>query len=84
VTVRGRIILLNPVLNAIPIFYLSFLKIMAKVVRTVIRIQRDFRWEGIRDGRKIRWVKWRTVCQPRCKGGLGGKRHEDCKHESFD
>ena len=71
VSVGDRIILLNSVLNVIPMFYLSFMKIPEKVVRTVILIQRDFLWGGFRDGRKICWVKWRKVCQPRCKGGLG-------------
>jgi len=41
----GRIVLLNSVLNAIPIFFLSFLKIPAKVVRMMNYIQRDFFWE---------------------------------------
>jgi len=36
--------------------------------KEVIRIQRNFLWGG---GRKICWVKWRKVCLPRSKGGLG-------------
>jgi len=64
-------VLLNSVLNAIPIFFLSFLKISAKVLKLVIRIQREFLWGGVRGGRKVSWVKWRKVCQPRGKGGLG-------------
>jgi len=69
----GRIVLLNSVLNAIPIFYLSFLKIPAKVVKRVIQIQREFLWEGVRGGQKACWVNWRKVCQPRSKGGLGAR-----------
>jgi hypothetical protein len=42
----GRIVLLNAVLNAIPIFYLSFLKMPLKVRKKVIRIQREFLWGG--------------------------------------
>jgi len=70
VSLGGRIVLLNSVLNAIPIFYLSYLKIPAKVVKEVIRIQRNFLWGGARGGRKICWVNWRRVCSPRRKGGL--------------
>jgi hypothetical protein len=70
VSLGGRIVLLNSVLNAIPIFYLSFLKIPVKVYK-MVRIQRDFLWGGVRGGRKVFWVKWRKVCQPRGKGGLG-------------
>jgi len=71
VSLGGRIVLLNSVLNAIPIFYLSYLKISEKVVKEVECIQREFLWGGVRGGRKICWVKWRRVCQPRSKGGLG-------------
>jgi hypothetical protein len=71
VSLGGRIVLLNSVLNAIPIFYLSFLKILVKVLKKVTRIQREFLWGGARGGRKVCWVKWKKVCQPRGKGGLG-------------
>lgn len=63
--------LLNSVLNAIPIFFLSFMKIPEKVLCMVTRIQREFLWGGVGGGRKICWVNWRKICQPQCKGGLG-------------
>lgn len=71
VSLGGRTVLLNCVLNAIPIFYLSFLKIPAKMLKMVIRIQRYFLCGGLRGGRNTCWVKWRKVCHPRSKGGLG-------------
>lgn len=71
VSLGGRITLLNSVLNAIPIFFLSFMKISAKVVKMVVPIQRDFLWGGVRGGRKICWVNWKRICQPKSKGGLG-------------
>lgn len=72
VSLGGCIVLINSVLNAIPIFFLSFLKIPAKVLRMVTRIQREFLWGGVGGGRKICWVKWSKICSPRTKGGLGG------------
>jgi len=71
VSLGGRIVLLNSVLNAIPIFYLSFLNIPVKVLKKVTQIQREFLCGGVRGGWKVCWVKWRKVCQPRSKGGLG-------------
>jgi len=71
VSLGGRIVLLNSVLNAIPIFYLSFLKMPTKVVRKIIGIQRNFLWGGKVGGRKIWWVKWSRVCSPWKEGGLG-------------
>ena len=67
----GRIVLLNSVLNAIPIFYLSFLKMSVKVLMRLVRIQREFLWGSVGGERKINWVKWSKVCQPKDKGGLG-------------
>jgi hypothetical protein len=48
----GRIILLNSVLNAVPIFYLSFFKMPACVAKKIVRIQRKFLWGGMEGGRK--------------------------------
>jgi hypothetical protein len=70
VSLGGRITLLNSVLNAIPIFYLSFLKIPILVWKKIRRIQRDFLWGGNGGRKKISWVKWDVVCQPKNKGGL--------------
>jgi hypothetical protein len=50
VSLGGRIMLLNSVLNAIPIFYLSFMKVSAVVLKKIIRIQRKFLWGGVRGG----------------------------------
>jgi len=71
VSLGGRIVLLNSVLNAIPIFYLSYLKMAAVVWRKVVKIQHDFLWGGGRGGRKLCWVKWSEVCQPKRNGCLG-------------
>jgi len=38
----GRIVLLNVVINVIPIFYLSYMKMPGKVWRKLVRIQREF------------------------------------------
>lgn len=48
VSLGGRIVLLNAVINAIPIFYLSFIKMPMKVWRKIVKIQRDFLWGGAR------------------------------------
>jgi hypothetical protein len=44
ISLGGRIVLINSVLNAIPIFFLSYLKMPASVVKSVVRIQRQEEW----------------------------------------
>lgn len=61
----GRIVLCNSVLNAIPIFYLSFFKLPVCVAKKIVRIQREFLWGGTEGGKKINWVSWKVVCQPK-------------------
>jgi hypothetical protein len=67
----GRLVLINSVLNSIPIFYLSFFKLPVQVKKMVVRIQREFLWGGVSGGKKISWLKWKVVCLDKKKGGLG-------------
>ncbi|MCI06473.1 ribonuclease H protein, partial [Trifolium medium] len=71
VSLGGRIVLINSVLNAIPIYFLSFMKLPVVVKKKIIRIQREFLWGRVKGGRKINWVKWSEVCKPKNQGGLG-------------
>jgi hypothetical protein len=71
ISLGGRIVLINAVLNAIPIFSLSFLKMPMSVWKKVVKIQRQFLWGGVRGGNKISWVKWAVVCKEKSQGGLG-------------
>ncbi|MCI05237.1 ribonuclease H protein, partial [Trifolium medium] len=71
VSLGGRIVLINAVLNAIPIFYLSFMKMPVKVRREVVKIQRKFLWGGLSNRIKTCWVKWEDICRPKNEAGLG-------------
>ena len=37
----------------------------------VERMQRDFLWSGVGEGKRYHLVSWGVVCKPRVKGGLG-------------
>jgi hypothetical protein len=73
VSLGGRIVLLNLVLNSIPIFFIYpiYMKVPVKIWKRIVRIQREFLRGGVKGGCKISWIKWEVVCQPRNKGGLG-------------
>ncbi|MCH92906.1 putative non-LTR retroelement reverse transcriptase, partial [Trifolium medium] len=67
----GRLVLINSVLNSIQVFFLSFMKMPVHVLKKVTRIQREFLWGGVKGGKKLCWIKWRVVCQDKSRGGLG-------------
>ncbi|GKV46852.1 hypothetical protein SLEP1_g53813 [Rubroshorea leprosula] len=67
----GRLILLNSVLSALPLFYMFLYLLPKSVLEELIRIQRNFLWGGTRTNKKISWVKWENVCRAKAKGGLG-------------
>jgi mannosylglycoprotein endo-beta-mannosidase len=71
VSLGGRIVLINSVLNSMPIFHLSFLKLPCKVRKKIVSIQREFLWGGARGGKKVSWVRWGVVCKAKKNGGLG-------------
>jgi hypothetical protein len=73
VSLGGRIVLINAVLNSLPIFFLSYLKMPVKVWREVVKIQRNFLWGGLENKKGMCWVKWSEICKPKREGGLGIK-----------
>ena len=54
-----------------PCYFLSLFKIPASVATRIERLQRDFLWSGVGEGKKDHLVSWDVVCNPKMKGGLG-------------
>ena len=73
ISMAGKVSLINSVLNALPIYLLSFFKIPQKVAHRLVALQRNFLWGGDKDYKKIPWVKWEVICLPKEEGGLGIK-----------
>ena len=73
ISMGGRVTLINAVLTALPIYFFSFFRTPSKVIQQLVNIQRKFLWGGVSEQRRIAWVKWKTVCLPKEKGGLGIK-----------
>ena len=67
----GRITLIHSCLSHIPSYVLSLFKILASVATKVERMQRDFLWSGVGEGKIDHLVSWDAVCKPMVKRGLG-------------
>lgn len=71
-SIVGRLVLLNAVLTAMPIFYMSVLKLPDWVIKEIDKIRRTFLWHGVmQEKRKMNLANWQLVCQPKEVGGLG-------------
>ena len=73
ISMAGRITLINVVLTALTMFFLSFFRATTAMINRLTAIQRKFLWGGSCEGKKIAWIPWSKVCAPRAKGGLGIK-----------
>ncbi|KAL2947351.1 hypothetical protein AAZX31_20G064500 [Glycine max] len=69
----GKVTLIKSVLNALPIYLLSFFKIPQRIVDKLVSLQRQFMWGGNQQHNRISWVKWADICTPKIDGGLGIK-----------
>ncbi|CAL0332599.1 unnamed protein product [Lupinus luteus] len=57
VSFGGRLILLNTVLYALLVYFLSIYKAPVTIINSIQKIQRDFLWGGTNSHKKINWVK---------------------------
>lgn len=62
----GRITLSN-----LPVYYMSLFRMSKIVVAKLVRIRRNFMWEGQGKRRKIHLLKWCVVIKLKRDGGLG-------------
>ncbi|GJY14964.1 hypothetical protein Tco_0385386 [Tanacetum coccineum] len=67
----GRIVLLNAILNSLPIHYMSLFKAPVTVIKQLERLRRQFLWGGSSRKKKLHLVAWSIVCKLKELGGLG-------------
>ena len=71
-SIGGRVTLLNSVLSAIPIYWLSVFKMPTKIRMRIDKLRRRFLWYGGDSVRKkYCLVSWEAVCKSKNQGGLG-------------
>ena len=67
----GREILIKAVAQAILTYSMSCFRLPAKLCNDLEAMIRRFWWSNKADQRKVHWVAWRKLCQPKNKGGMG-------------
>lgn len=69
-------VIINSVLNSLPLYFFSFYRAQRKVIQSLVTIQRKFLWQGWSENQKINWVSWEKICLLKQDGGLGNKNLE--------
>jgi ribonuclease HI len=67
----GREILIKAVVQAIPTYTMNCFKLPVTLCKEIEGLIRRFWWGQKGDERKIHWLRWEKLCQPKSMGGLG-------------
>lgn len=67
----GRLVLIQSVLQSLPIYYMSTVLIPQKVIKALNDLMRRFMWGAMDKDRYLAYVAWDRICMPFEKGGLG-------------
>lgn len=70
----GRRVLVQSVLNAIPIYTMQTTYLPASTCDQLDKLARNFLWGGSADSNHNHLVHWERICLPRQFGGLGIRR----------
>ncbi|WMV32542.1 hypothetical protein MTR67_025927 [Solanum verrucosum] len=70
-TFGGEIVLINSVLQSIPIYLLSVSNSPKCVIHDIHRMFAKFMWNFKEEGRSTHWIAWKDICVPKEEGGLG-------------
>ena len=66
-------ILIKTMAQAIPTYTMSCFKIPNSLCEELIRVIRNFWWGQKRKEKKMAWLSWDKLCEPKAKGGIGFK-----------
>lgn len=70
----GRLVLINAVLEATPMYWMTLAWIPRGILNRLQNICCRFVWKGNQPGRLFAWVKWDSIAKPKKWGGWGIKR----------
>ncbi|KAA3462160.1 reverse transcriptase [Gossypium australe] len=69
----GKEVFLKAILQAIPVYVMQCFKFPITVCRELENLMNKFWWRNSKSNKGINWCKWRDMCTPKVKEGLGFK-----------
>jgi hypothetical protein len=73
---KGKEILVKSVLQATPAYPMSCFKFNKTQCTKLGSISSNFWWGDADGSRKVHWISWDKMCQPKCVGGMGFRNFE--------
>ncbi|XP_019241420.1 PREDICTED: uncharacterized protein LOC109221391 [Nicotiana attenuata] len=82
-SIGGRAVLINSVLQSMPIHLLSAVNPPNYVINKLHNLFARFYWSNSTDGRARQWASWDTLCLPYYEGGVGFRSLHDMSKALF-
>ena len=70
----GKEILIKAVAQAIPTYTISCFKLPDALCEDLTSMIHNFWWGQRKDEKKIAWLSWEKMCEPKVNGGMGFKK----------
>ena len=67
----GKEVLIKAVAQAVPSYTMSCFKLPDNLCGDLTSMIRQFWWGQKKDEKKLAWISWERMCQPKEKGGMG-------------
>lgn len=67
----GKLVMLKSVLSPIPSYSMTCFKLPASLIKRIQSAVTRFMWDDSTGKRKMAWISWDKMAQPKAKGGLG-------------
>jgi ribonuclease HI len=67
----GKEVLIKAILQALPVYAMSVFQFPAGLVEELNQLIRDFHWGDEHDRRRMHWLSWDKLTQPKLCGGMG-------------
>ncbi|KAL5577529.1 hypothetical protein UlMin_019228 [Ulmus minor] len=67
----GKEVLLKAVIQAIPIYAMSYYIISDGIVKEIEAACERFSWGTTSDHKRVHWINWKDLCKPKSLGGMG-------------
>jgi hypothetical protein len=67
----GKEVLIKAILQALPVYAMSVFQFPTGLIEELNELIRDFHWGDEHDRRRMHWLSWDKLTQPKLCGGMG-------------